>query len=101
MPRFTFEPKITAGNLLTIASILITVFGATIAFGGVIKQVEETSNTVSSITLRLDAKDASDAALLAALNADRVNLAGKLSEMATDIRYLRRSAEQEKRDAVE
>ena len=101
MPRWTFEPKITLGNVLTILSILITVFGATLAFGGVLKQVEETTAAVTTITGRLDAKDAADAALLAALNQDRVNLAGKLSEMATDIRYLRREREAEKREATE
>lgn len=102
MPKWTFEPKITLGNVLTILSILITVFGATLAFGGVLKQVEETTSAVSTITVRLNAKDAADAALLAALNQDRIAMAGRLSEMATDIRYLRRSAEAEKRgEAVE
>lgn len=93
-PRWTFENKITFGNVLTIVLALVP---AIWAYAVMAKQVDTNATTLVAVTERLNAKDAADAALLAALNADRVAMAGKLSEMATDIRYLRRSAEAEKR----
>lgn len=105
MPRWTFENKITLGNLIQIGIIVAGAIGAYYGLTGALAKSEQDNlaqdRAISVLSQRQDAKDAADAALLAALNADRVSMASKLSEMATDIRYLRRSAEQEKRVANE
>src|SRR6187549_3667839 len=102
MPRWTFENKITLGNLIQIGFIVAGAFAAyygitsAVAKGEVDNQAQD--RAIAGITERLNSKDIADAALLAAVNADRVSLASKLSEMATDIRYLRREREAEKRE---
>lgn len=100
LPKW-IKPEISLGTIVSVVGLLAAMWTAAAAYGALGQRVDATASSLSSITVRLDAKDAADAALLAALNSDRVSLAGKLSEMATDIRYLRRSAEAEKRAELE
>lgn len=101
MPRWTFENKITLGNLIQIGFILAGAFAAYYGITSSLAKAEVDNQAqdraIAGITERLNSKDVADTALLAAVNSDRVTLAAKLSEMATDIRYLRRERENEKR----
>ncbi len=102
MPRISFDPKITLGNLIQIGFIIAGAFAAYYGITGALAEAaadnQEQDRAIAGITERLNSKDVADTALLAAVNSDRVVLAAKLSEMATDIRYLRREREAEKRE---
>lgn len=100
LPKW-IEPKISIGTIVAVVGLLITATSAVMAYGALTEKVSANDSRLNSMEARVSAKDLADAALLASINADRVSLAKTLGEMATDIRYLRRSAEQEKREAGE
>jgi hypothetical protein len=94
------EPKISIGTIVAVIGLMITATSAVMAYGALTEKVSANDHRLNSIETRVTAKDVSDAALLAQINQDRVSLAGTLAAMATDIRYLRREAEAEKREGL-
>lgn len=91
------EPKISLGNILTIITIIGAILGAAQSYGSVVQRVEQ--HDVDLGTLRqVSVEIKADAVALTKLFSDeRLNTATTLAEMKTDIGYIRRYVEDEKR----
>lgn len=94
MPRFTFDPKISLGNILAIVTMIGGLWGFAQAYGGIVKTVEEHTREISEI--RANAIEQAKA-----IEADRLFMREALAELRTDIRYIRRFAEEAKRGTVD
>lgn len=87
MPRWTFENKITFGNLLTIVLALVP---AIWAYAVMAASVEDSKNDI------IDLKR-SNAELSAAAATDRLFMREVLAELRVDVGYLRRAEEENRR----
>ena len=94
-----FDPKITLGNVLTIIGMLAAVFGFAQSYGATIQRLDQTG--VEIVSLRQDNLGIkADAIALGKIVADeRLSTATTLAEMKTDIGYIRRYVEDEKRSS--
>ena len=93
MPRFSFDPKISLGNVLAIVTMIGGLWGFASAYGGVIKTVEEHTKEIADIR-------AAAAEMARNVEADRLFMREALAELRTDIRYIRRFAEETKRGVI-
>ena len=91
------EPEISLGNILTILTLLGTVIAAAQSYGAVVQRVDQAG--VDIVGLRQDNINIkADALALGKVVADeRLSTATTLAEMKTDIGYIRRYVEDEKR----
>ncbi len=97
MTSMTFENKFTIGNLVT---IVLAVGGGILVWGTTVSQVQQSASEIVSlkndiVQIKRDAAD-----LLASINQDRQEQAKLLTELAVDVRYLRRSVEEFKRTGL-
>lgn len=93
MPKFTFEPKISLGNILAIITMIGGLWGFAQAYGSVITTVEEHTKEIAA--LKAEAIDQAKA-----IEADRLFTREALAELRTDIRYIRRYIEDATRGSV-
>ena len=91
------EPKITVGNILTIIALLGAAFAAAQAYGAMGEKVDQHSTDIVSLR-QVDAElRASDADIVDTADADRLFVRETLAELRTDMGYVRRWVEGEKR----
>lgn len=93
MPRFSFDPKISLGNVLAIVTMIGGLWGFAQAYGSVISAVDEHSREIAAIKAAAIEQGK-------AIEADRIFAREALAELRTDIRYIRRYLEDANRGAV-
>lgn len=91
LPRW-IEPKISLGNILTILAMIGAMLGFAQAYGGVVQKVDQ--HDLDIVVLRQDAST-----LKEQVAEDRLYARETLAEMKTDIGYIRRYVEEERRSA--
>lgn len=91
LPRW-IEPKISLGNILTIIAMIGAMMGFAQAYGGMLQKVDQ--HDLDIVVLRQDAS-----ALKEQVQEDRLYARETLAEMKTDIGYIRRYVEEERRTA--
>ena len=91
---FEIEKKFNLGHLATILTVIVGLSMGWSALAGA-----TADNTTQIVTLRAvnSEQDKSLQSLLALINADRLEQQKLLTEMRTDLRYLRRDVEAKKR----
>lgn len=98
LPRW-IDPKISLGNILTIIAMLGTVVAAAQSYGAVVQRVEQHDTDITTLR-QVSVEIKADATALTKLFSDeRLNTATTLAEMKTDIGYIRRYVEDEKRQS--
>ena len=96
LPKW-IEPKISLGNILTILGMLGAVFGFAQSYGATMQKLDQTGAEIISLR-QSDVEIKADAIALGKVVADeRLNTATTLAEIKTDIGYIRRYVEDEKR----
>ena len=90
MPKFTFDPKISLGNILAILTMSGALWGFAQAYGGIIRTVEDHTG-------QIEALQRSSAEQARAAEADRLFFRETLAELRVDVRYLRRAEEENRR----
>lgn len=91
LPKW-IEPKISLGNILTIVAMIGAMLGFAQAYGGVVQKVDR--HDLDIVVLRQDA-----ITLKEQVAEDRLYARETLAEMKTDIGYIRRYVEEERRSA--
>lgn len=91
---FEIEKKFSLGHLVTVVTVII---GLGIGWQALAGQTAENSKSIVAVQIENDRQDAALATMLATINADRLEQQKLLTEMRTDIRYLRRDVEAKKR----
>ena len=91
LPRW-IEPKISLGNILTILAMIGAMLGFAQAYGGMLQKVDQ--HDLDIVVLRQDAST-----LKEQVQEDRLYARETLAEMKTDIGYIRRYVEEERRTA--
>ncbi len=91
---FEIEKKFSIGHLITVLTVII---GLGIGWQALAGQTAENSKTIVQVQTENDRQDQSLSALLATINADRLENQKLLTDMRADIRYLRRDVEAKKR----
>lgn len=91
---FEIEKKFSLGHLITVLTVII---GLGIGWQAIAGQTAENSKTIVQVQTENDRQDQSLSALLATINADRLENQKLLTDMRADIRYLRRDVEAKKR----
>lgn len=91
LPRW-IDPKISLGNILTILAMIGAMMGFAQAYGGVVQKVDQ--HDLDIVVLRQDAST-----LKEQVQEDRLYARETLAEMKTDIGYIRRYVEEERRSS--
>lgn len=101
MPKWTFENKITVGNLLTLGAMLL---GAIIAWNTMVNDLRTNARETAAVAMRVASVEAAQiqaskdaASMLAGINQDKLEIAKLLAELRVDVAYLRRWVEEIKR----
>lgn len=95
---FEIEKKFNLGHLFTILTVII---GLSMGWSALAGATADNANQIVSLKAANSEQDRSLQSLLALINADRLEQQKLLTEMRTDIRYLRRDVEAKKRLADE
>lgn len=97
LPKW-IEPRISLGTIATLVAMFATLWGAAAAYGALENRVVSNSADIAAVkaSLATQIRDAAD--LLRDINSDRVELGKALSELKTDVGYLRRWVEDIKRE---
>lgn len=95
---FEIEPKFNLGHLITILTLIV---GLSMGWQAMAGQSSEQGKAISGLEAKNNAQDAAIASILATMSNDRLEQQKLLTEMRTDIRYLRRDVEAKKRAATE
>lgn len=97
LPKW-IEPRISLGTIATLVAMFATLWGAAAAYGALEGRVVNNSADIAAVkaSLATQIRDAAD--LLRDINSDRVELGKALSELKTDVGYLRRWVEDIKRE---
>lgn len=90
MPKFTFTPQISLGNIIATITMIAGLWGFAQAYGALGKTVE--SHTAEIVTLQSQAQAAAKQA-----EDDRLFMRETLAELKTDVGYLRRAEEENRR----
>lgn len=93
------EPKISLGNILTILAMIGAMMGFAQAYGGMLQKVDQ--HEVDIVSIRQDSLiiKSEASALKEQVQEDRLYARETLAEMKTDIGYIRRYVEEERRTA--
>ena len=86
MPEIKWRPEISFGQVITLATMLI---GAAIAWQTIVLRVEANAKDIASLSVRVDKQEVVVQRALAEAQADRLSQTEILTELRTDIRYLR------------
>jgi len=96
LPKW-IEPKISLGNILTIIAMFGTIIAAAQSYGAVVQKVDQAGIDIGALK-QANVEIRADATALGKVVADeRLSTATTLAEMKTDIGYIRRYVEDEKR----
>lgn len=87
---FTFERKISLGNIIAIITMIAGLWGFAQAYGGIVSQVD-------NHTQEIEALQRATAEAARAAEADRLFFRETLAEVRTDVGYLRRAEEENRR----
>ncbi len=106
LPKW-IEPKITVGNILTIFVLLGGILAAAQSYGAMGQKVEETVAKIEAVTKSdlpaLREADVELGGLITAqgriIDTDRLTTRETLAELKTDVGYIRRYVEEERRGA--
>lgn len=98
LPKW-IEPRISLGTIATLVAMFATLWGAAAAYGALESRVATNSVDIASVKAGLATQIRDAAELLRDINSDRVELGKALSELKTDVGYLRRWVEDIKREA--
>jgi hypothetical protein len=90
MPKFSFSPQISLGNILAMLTMIGALWGFAQSQGADRKTIEQ--HTVEIISLQAQAAEAAKQA-----EADRLFMRETLAEVKTDVGYLRRAEEENRR----
>jgi hypothetical protein len=90
MPKW-FEPKITLGAVLQIGVILATVITA---WNTIVSDVRTNAGEISRLDTRVTAQEVKLERLLGDIQMDRLAQTSLLTEMRTDVRYLRAAVDE-------
>lgn len=94
MPKFSFNPSISLGNILAIITMIGGLWGFAQAYGALGKTVEE--HTAELVELKASAQVQANQQA-----EDRLFMREALAELRTDVGYLRRSEEEDRRQERE
>lgn len=89
LPKW-IEPKISLGNILTIIAMMGAVMAAAQSYGAVVERVDQHDVAITSI--RMEANTLKEQVI-----DDRLSTRETLAEMKTDVGYIRRYVEEERR----
>lgn len=90
MPKFTFTPQISLGSILALIGLIITFWGFAQSQGATQKIVEQ--HTAEIVSLQAQAAEQAKQA-----EEDRLFMRETLAEVKTDVGYLRRAEEENRR----
>ena len=93
---FNIEKTFNLGHLITIITVIV---GLSIGWQAIAGQTADNTAEITAVKAENRQQDQALTALLAAINADRLEQQKLLTEMRVDIRYLRRAVETEKRES--
>lgn len=82
--------KISIGNIVTIASVII---GLTIGWQTIVGDVRTNAREIAILDARLTVQEAKFDRLLAEMQVERLTMNTILTEMRTDLRFLRQTVE--------
>jgi hypothetical protein len=90
LPRFSFDPKISLGNILAMLTMVGALWGFAQAYGSLGTTVEAHTAEITNLQIAAAAaaKQAED---------DRLFMRETLAELKTDVGYLRRAEEENRR----
>jgi hypothetical protein len=91
---FEIERKFNLGHLATILTVIV---GLSMGWQALAGTTAENTGQIASLRAVNAEQDKAIQSLLAVINADRLEQQKLLTEMRTDIRYLRRDVEAKKR----
>ena len=91
MPKFSFDPKSSLGNILAMLTMVGALWGFAQSQGATQKVVEQ--HTAEITSLQIAASEQAKAA-----EADRLFMRETLAELKTDVGYLRRAEEENRRN---
>ena len=91
MPNVSFDYKISLGNALSIATMVI---GLTIGWQTLAGETSTNSRDIIQVNKRIDAIDASLQGVIREIQADRLSQTRILTELASDMRYLRTAVDE-------
>jgi hypothetical protein len=95
---FNIEKTFNLGHFITIVTVVV---GLSMGWATIAGQTAENTKAIVAGAIKNDQQDDQLTALLAIINAERLEQQKLLTEMRVDIRYLRRAVETEKREAGE
>jgi hypothetical protein len=86
MPEIKWRGDISLGQVITILTMLI---GATIAWQTIVLRVEANANDIAALAARVDKQELVVQRALSEAQTDRLSQTEILTELRTDMRYLR------------
>jgi hypothetical protein len=86
MPEIKWRGDISFGQVITILTMLI---GATIAWQTIVLRVEANANDIAALAARVDKQELVVQRALSEAQTDRLSQTEILTELRTDMRYLR------------
>jgi hypothetical protein len=101
LPKW-IEPRITVGNILTIIPLLGAIFAAAQGYGAMMEKVDQIAQrdipSLRQTDIELGGQIVAQGRVV---DADRLSTRETLAELKTDVGYIRRYVEEERRGARE
>lgn len=91
MPNVSFDYKISLGNVISVATIVI---GLTVGWQTLASETDTNTRDIIQVNKRIDAIDASLQGVIREVQADRLSQTRILTELASDMRYLRTAVDE-------
>lgn len=91
MPNVSFDYKISLGNVISAATVII---GLTVGWQTLAGETSTNTRDIVQVNKRIDALDTSLQGVIREIQADRLSQTRILTELASDMRYLRTAVDE-------
>lgn len=96
MPKIEFDPKLSIGNVVTIAMLALSLAGGWFTLVGT---MSANAKDIQNVTERVSAIEANITEMVRQLNAEKVDQTRILTQLQTDMSYTREAVDEIRRAA--